>query len=102
MAEFIKAAKVGEIEPGGCKLVEAGGRNIALFHANGAFYAIEDACTHQGGPLSEGYVSGTEVICPWHAATFDITTGQVLAPPAAADVARYAVRVMGDDVEIEV
>jgi nitrite reductase/ring-hydroxylating ferredoxin subunit len=102
MAEFVKVAKVGEIAPGGCKLVEAGGRNIALFHVNGAYYATDDACTHQGGPLSEGYVSGKEVTCPWHAAVFDVTTGEVLAPPAAHDVARYAVRVTGEDVEVEV
>ena len=45
---------------------------------------------------------GHEVTCPWHGATFDIRTGEVLGPPAYEDVARYNVRVTGTDIEVEV
>ena len=54
------------------------------------------------GPLAEGEVLGHEVTCPWHGATFDIRTGEVLGPPAYEDVARYNVRVTGTDIEVEV
>ena len=101
MGEFIKVAGAGEIAPGEARAVEAGGKRIALFNVDGAFYAIDDTCTHRGGPLSEGLVVGTEVTCPWHGAVFDVTTGSVLGSPAPQDVAHYPVRVEGDDIELE-
>ena len=102
MAGFVKVAKTDEISPGHGKLVEAGGKKIALFNVEGAFYAIDDTCTHVGGPLSEGSLDGKEVTCPWHGATYDVTSGEVLSPPAPQGVARYDVRVEGSDIEVEV
>jgi nitrite reductase/ring-hydroxylating ferredoxin subunit len=101
MAEFVKVARVGEIAPGEARAVEAGGKRIALFNVDGTFYAIDDTCTHRGGPLSEGMVVGAEVTCPWHGAVYDITSGAVLGAPAPRAVARYSVRVEGEDIEIE-
>lgn len=101
MTEFVKVAKTGEIAPGEARVVEAAGKRIALFNVGGTFYAIDDACTHRGGPLSEGMVRGTEVTCPWHGAIFDVSTGSVLGPPAPQDLAHYAVRVKGEDIEVE-
>ena len=101
MTEFVKVAKTGEIAPGEARAVEAAGKRIALFNVGGTFYAIDDACTHRGGPLSEGTVLGTEVTCPWHGAIFDVSTGSVLGPPAPRDLAHYAVRVKGEDIEVE-
>ena len=102
MGEFVKVATVGQIAPGEGKAVEAGGKTIALFNIDGTFYAIDDTCTHRGGPLSEGMVEGTEVTCPWHGAVFDITSGVVLGSPAPRDVARYPIRINGEDIEVEV
>jgi len=102
MAGFVKVAKTDEISPGHGKLVEAGGKKIALFNVEGAFYAIDDTCTHVGGPLSEGSLDGKEVTCPWHGAIYDVTSGKVLSPPAPQGVARYDVRVEGSDIEVEV
>ena len=87
---------------GGGLSVEVAGKKIALFNLEGSFYAIDDTCTHRGGPLSEGEVAGEEVTCPWHGAVYNIKTGAVLSPPAPRGVARYAVRVRGADVEVEV
>lgn len=101
MAEFVKVARVGEIAPGEGKAVDAEGKRIALFNVDGAFHAIDDTCTHRGGPLSEGMVVGREVTCPWHGAVFDVTSGAVLAMPAPRHVARYDVRVNGEDIEVE-
>lgn len=102
MPDFIKVATIDEIPPGHAKLVEVNGTDIAVFNIDGAFHAIDNSCTHVGGPLCEGEVQGAEVTCPWHGATFDITTGRVLGPPAFEAVNHYEVRVEGSDIEIEV
>ena len=102
MAEYVKVAKTGRIAPGEAQAVEVGARRIALFNIEGTYHAIDDTCSHRGGPLSEGMVVGTEVTCPWHGAVFDVRTGGVLGAPAPQDVTRYAVRIEGEDIEIEV
>jgi len=102
MAGFVKVAKSDEIAPGQGKMIEVGGKKIALFNVEGSFYAIDDTCTHRGGPLSEGSLDGKEVTCPWHGAIYDVITGEVLSPPAPKGVARYNVRVEGTDIEGEV
>ncbi len=102
MGKFVKVAITGIIAPGEAQLVDAAGKKIALFNVDGKFYAIDENCTPRGGPLSEGMLMGTEVTCPWHGAVFDVRTGSVLAPPAPQDVARYNVRVEGEDIEVEV
>lgn len=101
MGQLIKVAETKEVPPGTAKAVEAGGRKIALFNSGGAYYAIDDTCTHRGGPLSEGEVEGTVVTCPWHGATYDITTGNVLGPPASEGVAHYNVQIDGNDIKVE-
>ena len=102
MAGFVKVAKSGDISPGQSKLVEVSGKKIALFNVEGSFYAIDDTCTHRGGPLSEGVLEGKQVTCPWHGARYDVTTGAVLSPPAPQGVARYNIRVEGSDIEVEI
>jgi nitrite reductase/ring-hydroxylating ferredoxin subunit len=102
MSEFVKVARVDEIPAGQAKLVEVKGTEIALFNLSGSFHAIDNTCTHVGGPLCEGEVDGAEVTCPWHGAVFDVTSGEALGPPAVESVARYNVRVEGSDIEIEV
>jgi len=102
MSDFIKVATVDEIPVNGSKLVEVDDVRVALFNLNGEFYAIEDICTHDGGPLVEGtIVNGCEVKCPRHGARFDIRTGAAISFPAFEPTASYAVRVEGNDVWIE-
>ena len=102
MASFVKVAKTSELAPGQGRLVDVNGKPIALFNVDGQLFAIDNACTHRGGSLAEGEVSGHEVTCPLHGASFDVRTGQVAGPPAQRAVACYAVRVTGTDIEIEV
>jgi len=102
MSEFIKVARTDEIPPGQARMVEVNGKEIALFNVGGSFHAIDNTCTHVGGPLCEGDVEGSEVTCPWHGAVFDVTSGQVLGPPAPEAVTRYNVRLDGSDIEVEV
>jgi nitrite reductase/ring-hydroxylating ferredoxin subunit len=102
MSRFTVVAKVAAIPSDSAKCVEVDGKRIALFNVGGDFYAIGDDCTHEGGPLSEGLLHGEEVECPWHGARFNIKSGRVTLDPASEDVASYTVRVVGEDIEIEV
>jgi nitrite reductase/ring-hydroxylating ferredoxin subunit len=102
MATFQRVAAVTDLASGKCMAVQAGGQTIALFNVGGTFYAIGDTCTHRGGPLSEGTIQGTTVICPWHGACFDLGSGKNLTPPAPGPVPAYRVRVEGTDVQIEI
>jgi nitrite reductase/ring-hydroxylating ferredoxin subunit len=101
MADFVKVANTNEIEPGQARLVDVKGKQIALFNVDGQFFALDNTCTHRGGPLAEGEVLGHEVTCPWHGATFDVRTGEVVGPPAERAVVRYGVRVTETDIEVE-
>jgi 3-phenylpropionate/trans-cinnamate dioxygenase ferredoxin subunit len=102
MSDFVKVATVAEIPAGGSLLVEIDYIRVALFNLDGEIHAIEDVCTHDGGPLVEGTVlNGCEVMCPRHGARFDIRTGAALSFPAFEATTTYAVQIDGDDVLVE-
>lgn len=102
MSEFVKVAQIGEIPPGSAKLVEVEDVRIAIFNLDGTLYAIEDVCTHDGGPLVEGtIIDGCLVECPRHGARFDIRTGAAVRFPAFEATNTYDVRVEGNDVLVE-
>ena len=102
MVEMIKIANTEDVQEGSAIAVEVAGEKIALFNVEGTFYAIDDTCTHRGGPLCEGEVEGTEVTCPWHGAKFDLTSGSVSSPPAPDSVASYKVVVEENEIKIEI
>ena len=95
MADFVKVARRGEVADGAGKVVEAGGRKIALFNSGGNFYAIDNTCVHQGGPLGEGDIMLNEIVCPWHLWSFEIETGVCVGNPEIR-IATHDVRVEGD------
>lgn len=100
MSDFVPVAKTSEIPDPGTLLVEVGERLIALIHAAGHFYALDDVCTHDGGPLSEGPVdpaAGT-IACPRHGAKFDLRTGAALTMPATKPTVAHEVKVEGDQI----
>ena len=78
------------------------GSSIALFNVEGTFYAIDNTCTHRGGPLGEGELKGDTVECPWHGAHFNVKTGAVTVPPAPSGVRSFPVKVEGSEVLVEV
>ena len=102
MANFVKAASVGEVPPGTGKCVEVNGREIALFNLDGTFHAIDNTCIHRGGPLGEGELDGATVTCPWHGWQYDVRTGKNVMDDAGEGVATYEVRVEGDSVLVAV
>src|SRR5207244_4768169 len=100
MIEFVTVAKTDEIKPGERIIVEVKEHYVAIFNVDGNYYAIEDVCTHDDGPVAEGELRGFVIECPRHGAQFDITTGAVVSMPAIKPVPRYDVKVNGDDIQI--
>ena len=77
----------------GKTLVEVDGEMVALFHVGGTFYAIDDVCTHDGGPLADGELRDHKIACPRHGAKFDIRTGAALSMPAVRPTRAHDVKV---------
>lgn len=96
--------KVSELQDGQGLSVEVHGRRkpVALFRWAGQFFAVIDECTHANAPLSDGKVNDFVVTCPSHGAQFDIRTGQGIEPLAYPALKTFSVRVVGDDVQIEI
>ncbi|MBV8491269.1 MAG: non-heme iron oxygenase ferredoxin subunit [Candidatus Eremiobacteraeota bacterium] len=97
-----RVARRSELTPGTTRRVVVDGAEILLCDVDGDVYAIEDVCTHDGGPLDQGELDGACVVCPRHGATFDVRTGAALTLPAVLPVSVYDVTVDGDDVYVEI
>ena len=102
MADFVKVAITDDIAPGKVNVYEVAGRQIAVCNVDGTFYAIDDVCTHDGGPLDQVELVGDEIECPRHGACFDVKTGKALTLPAVLPVRSYPVQVNGDEIMVEV
>ena len=87
---------------GGLRPVEVGGRRVVLARLGDAVYACDDACAHQGGPLSEGKLSGHRLACPWHGWMYDVRTGACVFPGRGARVATYPAHVEAGEIWLEV
>ena len=101
MSKWVKVAARSEIGPGQKKIVEADGQLLVIVNLGGLYYAIEDVCTHDGGPLGEGRLDGSQIICPRHGAHFDVRTGAALTLPAFEPVPTYEVKVEGEDILVD-
>ena len=82
--------------------VKVGDKLIALYNIAGRIYATDNVCTHAFAVLTDGWLDGTEIECPLHAGRFDVTSGKGLGPPIPSDLKTYKVRVIGDEVQIDV
>jgi len=98
MNDFQKVASIDEIPPGGRKSVVADDRAVLVFRIGDDFYAVEDVCSHDGQPLTDGPLHGTAIECPRHGAKFDIRTGKPLCMPAVEPIAVFEVKVEGNDI----
>ena len=99
---WVKVAQTGEIPAGKTKVVEARGQRLALSNVEGKFYAVQDLCTHDNGPLGEGELVGEEIECPRHGARFNVKTGAAVTLPAVIPVKTFPVKVSGDEVLVEI
>ena len=95
---------VEELSPGEVKIVRAGELAIGVYNLNGEYYAIEDRCSHDDGPLAEGDFDVDEgvAICPRHGSRFDIRTGRALSLPAYQPVEAFEVFVEDGLIKVRV
>jgi len=98
MSDFIRVAKTSDLPDGGRLLAEVEDRIVALFRVGNEYFCIDDVCTHDGGPLSDGRLDNHAIACPRHGAKFDLRTGKALTMPATVDTAAHEVKVEGDDI----
>lgn len=78
------------------------GKEIAVSHVQGEWFAYLNRCTHMELPLDEGKIEGCIIECPHHGAQFDLRTGEVKSMPAAVPLEIYKVRLQGEDIQVEV
>lgn len=90
------AFRTAELQPGKIKKVVVDGKDVAVYNVDGAFYATQNACTHVGGPLSEGDLAGNVVTCFLHGSCFNVTNGAVVKGPAQGPLKTYRVTVDGE------
>ena len=102
MTAFQRVATSSELPEGGKLLVEVDDRMIALLRVEGTIYAIDDVCTHDGGPLAEGKLTGCVIECPRHGARFDVRSGKAIGFPAFEPVPTHQVEVRGDDIYVAI
>ena len=94
MSQWVKVAAVQDVSESQARVVEANGQRIALSRVESQVYAIQDVCTHDGGPLAEGTFWGEEIECPRHGARFDLATGRAVRMPAIVGIKTYSVAVV--------
>lgn len=102
-SEYAPVAQVSDVPDPGTLLVEVDDRLVVLIHAAGHWYALDDVCTHDGGPLSDGPVdpAGGTIACPRHGAKFDVKTGAALTMPATKPTVAHEVKVDGTTVLVK-
>ena len=102
MAEWVKIAKAGEIPEGQVKVVLAHNQRLALANVHGEYFAVQDLCTHDNGPLGEGELIGDMVECPRHGARFNVKTGDAVTLPAVVPVKTFPVKVTGGEISVQI
>lgn len=100
--EWVRVASTAEIAEGQMLGVQAGGRDIVIFHLEGdEFCATDNVCTHEYARLSDGWFEDNEIECPLHAGRFDVCSGRALCPPVETDLEVFEVRVFGQDIFVK-
>ena len=97
MSDFIRLIDRHAMPSGTGRAFTVGRYDIALFNIGGEYFALENACPHQGGPIADGWIDGQTVTCPWHAWCFDLRSGKMTLGDFAW-IPRFEVRIEGDNV----
>ena len=101
MSRWVAVAHVEDVPPGQGRTFKVEGRELALFNDGGAFFAVDDACPHQGASLGEGTLHEGRVICPWHNWIYELRTGECRGVPGL-EVGCYPVRCSGRAIEVSI
>lgn len=98
--EYLDIAPASELPNGERLFVEVEGRPIVILNIAGQFFAIDDVCTHDDGPLGDGDIEGYNIVCPRHGGEFDVRTGKAVQLPAVVDIRAYPVRVVDGMIQV--
>ena len=101
MAEWTKVATLEDCPPGSLHKVMVGADPVVLANIDGSVYAILDRCTHEELPLSDGEIEGDIIVCPYHGARYDVTSGAARGLPAIKPVKSFPVEIREDGIYIE-
>ncbi len=102
MSNWVRVAAVSDCPVGILKATMVDGEPVLLANVEGSICALEDRCSHEDYPLSDGELDGTDVVCPYHGARFDACTGARKTLPAVRPVKSYPVEVRDGEVFIDV
>jgi metal-sulfur cluster biosynthetic enzyme/nitrite reductase/ring-hydroxylating ferredoxin subunit len=102
MSDFVRVAKTTDLADPGQMLAEVEDRIVVLMKVGGEFFCLDDVCTHDGGPLSDGTLDDHTIACPRHGAKFDVRSGKALTMPATEDTVAHDVQIRGDEVWVRI
>lgn len=102
MSDFVRVARATDLTDPGQMLAEVDDRIVVLMKVGGEFFCLDDVCTHDGGPLSDGTLDDHTIACPRHGAKFDIRSGKVLTMPATEDTVAHEVQLRGEEVWVRI
>lgn len=101
MSDWVNVTGLGELPPGQQKTVDVEGVPVVVINLDGAHYAIEDICSHDGARLDGGCIEGDAIVCPRHGARFSIKTGAALSAPAYEPIATFPVRIHAGVIQVK-
>ncbi len=93
MADYVFAANLADLPDPGRETIEIDGRMVVLLRVGADVFALDDVCTHDGGTLGDGELTGYAIACPRHGAKFDIRDGRALTMPATRPTVAHQVKV---------
>ena len=101
MPTRIELCSSDDVAPGSALKVDTNGLELAVFNVEGEFYVMDDLCSHGPGSLSEGFIDGDVIECPFHNGQFSIVTGEIVSPPCMVPQKVYPVTVEDGKIFIE-
>ena len=96
---FVKVGEISKLPPGSVMEALVGDGTYAICNAGGEIYALDGICPHSGGPLGQGALHGTTLVCPWHAWEFDCRDNGI---DGGFWIAKFPVKIVGDDILVDV
>ncbi len=102
MSQLIRLAAVSDIAPGGRLSVEIDETPALILRAGDEFYCLDDVCTHDGQPLTDGPFDGRQITCPRHGAKFDVRTGKPTCMPATSPIRVYPVTIQDGSIFVSI
>lgn len=98
--DFVVAACARDLRPGALTELQAGSWRLAVANVDGRYFAVDNNCPHNGGPLGKGRLIGEEIECPWHGWRWNVVTGRAAWPPSDWRVRRFPVRLENGQIEL--